>query len=66
MANNEKREATAAADSMLGTMAKKGCETVLNQLVRGAGICGCAGEGREWIRADGSGRPALCAKGHGV
>ena len=66
MANNEKREATAAADSMLGTVVKKGFETVLNQPVRVAGICGCAGEGREWIRADGSGRPALCAKGHGV
>ena len=59
MANNEKREATAAADSMLGTVVKKGFETVLNQPVRVAGI-------REWVRAGGSGRPALCAKGHGV
>ena len=66
MANNEKREATAAADSMLGTVVKKGFETVLNQPVRVAGICGCAGEGREWVRAGGSGHPALCAKGHGV
>lgn len=63
VANNEKREATAAVDSMLGTVVKKGFETVLDQPVRGAGVCGCAGEGREWVRADGGGRPALCAEG---
>ena len=62
VANNEKREATAAADSMLGTVVKKGFETVLDQPVRG-GTCSCAGKGREWVRTDGSGRPALCAEG---
>lgn len=46
VANNKKREAVGAVDSMLGMVVKKGCETVLDQPVRGAGICGCAGEGR--------------------
>jgi len=50
VANNEKREATAAADSMLGTVVKKGFETVLDQPVRGQGYAVALVDRNELVR----------------